>query len=59
MYLGPQNALLTLDVHFRGTASAAEVADAIERMKGRIGARFPDLKRIYVEAESSQSVVSP
>lgn len=59
MYLGPQNALLTLDVQFRGTASAAEVADAIERMKERIRVRFPDLKRIYVEAESHQSAVSP
>ena len=36
MYLGPQNALLTLDIQIRGKASAAEVADAIERMKGRL-----------------------
>ena len=58
MYLGPQNALLTLEVQFRGTASATEVAEAIERMKVRIRARFPDFKRIYVEAESHQSAVS-
>lgn len=58
MYLGPQEALLTLDVQFRGNASANEVAEAIEKMKARLHRRFPDLKRIYVEAESHPSAVS-
>ncbi|MCU1338154.1 MAG: cation diffusion facilitator family transporter [Bryobacterales bacterium] len=50
MYLGPDNVLLVLDVEFRDTASAVEVADAIRNMKARIQARFPEIKRIYVEA---------
>jgi cation diffusion facilitator family transporter len=50
MYLGPENILLNLDVEFRSAASAAEVADTIERMKANIQKRFPYIRRIYVEA---------
>lgn len=49
MYLGPDNVLLTLDVQFRTTAPASEIAEAIENIKTRIRARFPDIKRIYLE----------
>ena len=55
MYLGPKNALLTLDVQFRPTASVADVAKSIDRIKSRIRDTFPDLKRIYVEAETRSS----
>lgn len=50
MYVGPDNVLLTLDVEFRADASASQVAETIEKMKARIQARFPDIKRIYLEA---------
>ncbi len=53
MYLGPENALLTIDVRFQPDAPASSVAEAIDRMKARIRRYFPDLKRIYVEAEAS------
>jgi cation diffusion facilitator family transporter len=50
MYLGPENVLLTLDVEFRSDASVSEVADTIENMKTKIRARYPEIKRIYLEA---------
>jgi hypothetical protein len=50
MYLGPDNVLLTLDVEFRATASAAEVAEAVGNMKAAIQKRFPSIRRIYLEA---------
>ena len=50
MYLGPENVLLTLDVEFRPNAPASQVAESIEKMKTRIRGRFPDIKRIYLEA---------
>jgi cation diffusion facilitator family transporter len=50
MYLGPESVLLTLDIEFRPTASASEVAEAIENMKAKIQAQFPRIKRIYLEA---------
>lgn len=54
MYLGPENALLTLDVQFRSTATVADVAKSIDRIKSAIRDRLPDVKRIYVEAETRQ-----
>ena len=53
MYLGPNNALLTLDVQFRSSASVSDVARSIDRLKFAIRNTFPDLKRIYVEAETA------
>jgi divalent metal cation (Fe/Co/Zn/Cd) transporter len=53
MYLGPGDALLRIDVRFRTSGSAKNVAGAIERMKDRIRKYFPDLERIYVEAEAA------
>ena len=50
MYVGPENILLTMDVEFRASATAAEVAEAVERMKRRIRKRFPVFGRIYLEA---------
>jgi len=56
MYLGPENVLLTLDVEFRHTASASEVAGAIEDMKAKIQKRFPSIRRIYLEAVEPSKV---
>ena len=53
MYLGSNNALLTLDVQFRSSASVSGVAQSIDRLKFALRNRFPDLKRIYMEAETA------
>ncbi len=53
MYIGPEYVLLTLDVRFRASASADEVAESVERIKNSIRKRFPFFRRIYVEAAES------
>jgi len=55
MYIGPEYVLLTMDVRFRASASAAEVAEATERIKSRIRKRFPFFRRIYLEAAEPQT----
>ena len=55
MYIGPEDVLLVLDVAFRADASAAEVAAAVENIKRGIQLRFPNIKRIYLEAANLPS----
>lgn len=50
MYIGPTEALLTLDVTFDPEVPAAEVAAAIRGLEKAIRERYPNVKRIYVEA---------
>jgi cation diffusion facilitator family transporter len=52
MYIGAQEALVTLDVGFDGTTPASEVAAAIHRIEQRVRERFPTVRRIYIEAVS-------
>lgn len=50
MYLGPDEVLVTLDVAFEPEASADDVAAAVRSIEADIRARFPVVKRIYIEA---------
>ena len=61
MYIGPEEVLLTLDVHFVPEATAAEVAAAVARLEAEIRARYPRISRIYIEprAEVSAPVRAP
>ncbi len=52
MHLGPRQILLNLDVQFRPELSAAEVTRAVDRLEQTIRAEHPDIKRIFLEAES-------
>lgn len=52
MYFGPDNVLLTLDVEFRHDLSSVAVAAAVRRFEQSIRARYPQIKRIYIEAVS-------
>ncbi len=52
MYIGPDEVLLTLDVEFEPTATAQDIADAVNRIERTIRERYPKIKRIYVEARS-------
>jgi cation diffusion facilitator family transporter len=56
MYIGPDEVLLTLDVEFKEKTPAARVAAAIRQIERRIRARFPKIKRIYIEARSIDTV---
>ena len=52
MHLAPRQILLNLDVQFRPELSAAEVTGAVDRLEQTIRAEHPDIKRIFIEAES-------
>ena len=52
MHFGPQEVLLNLDIKFRAGLSAEEIEAAVDRMEAAIRKRHPEIKRIFIEAES-------
>lgn len=52
MHFGPQEVLLNLDIKFRPGISAEEIEAAVDRMEAEIRKRHPEIKRIFIEAES-------
>jgi cation diffusion facilitator family transporter len=52
MHFGPDQVLLTLDIQFRPTLTAAEVERAADRIERAIRGPYPDIKYIFLEAES-------
>ena len=50
MQLGPGVLLVNLDLRFREELSAAAVAEAVDRIEGRIRAAHPDVAYIFLEA---------
>ncbi|HEX5732744.1 MAG TPA: cation diffusion facilitator family transporter [Blastocatellia bacterium] len=52
MHFGPQEVLLNLDIKFRPRLSAEEIEAAVDRMEAEIRKRHPEIKRIFIEAES-------
>ncbi|WP_235917439.1 cation diffusion facilitator family transporter [Hymenobacter busanensis] len=52
MYLGPADVILALDVQFQPNLTAQQVEVAIEQLQDAIRARYPEFKRIFIEAKS-------
>lgn len=52
MYLGPQDIMMALDVDFHDHLNAAEVEQAIDRLQDAIKAKYPYVRRIFVEAKA-------
>ena len=52
LYLGAREVLLAIEIRFRSTISAQEVRESVTRMKLKIKAQHPDVKRIFFGAES-------
>jgi cation diffusion facilitator family transporter len=50
MYLGPEEVLLALDVEFRPEAEGEAIQQAVNRIERAIRERYPEVKRIYIEA---------
>ncbi len=57
MHMGPDFILVNLSVDFSDAASADQVESAIGEMDRAIKQRFPEVKRIFIEAE--KRVVNP
>ena len=56
VYFGPHTILLTMEIQFKLTIAARGVEDAVDRIEKKIRNRFPDIKHILIEAESSTKV---
>ena len=52
MHLGPHEVLLNIEIQFRRSLSAAEMEAAIDRVEAAVRGQHPDVKRIFIEAES-------
>ena len=52
MHLAPKEILLTLEVDFRDDLSADGVEEATNTLERKIRNEYPEMKRIFVEAES-------
>ena len=54
-YLGPADVVLALDVEFTKNLTANEIELAIDKIQDDIRAKYPEMKRIFVEAKSLSS----
>jgi divalent metal cation (Fe/Co/Zn/Cd) transporter len=52
MYFGPNSVLLALDVEFQNGLSAAEVTSAADRLEKSIRSEYPEIERVFIEAEA-------
>jgi cation diffusion facilitator family transporter len=52
MHFGPDEVLLNLDVRFRSGLSSETIMGAVDRLERGIRERHPEIKRIFIEAES-------
>lgn len=51
MHFGPHDILVTLSLHFAPDLSARQLEDEVSRLESRIKQRFPDVKRVFIEAQ--------
>lgn len=51
MHMGPQDVLVNLSVDFRAALSSNEVEEAISELEITIKDRFPEVKRVFIEAQ--------
>ena len=52
LYLGPEEVLLTIDIRFHSTCTAADIRHAVARLKGMIQAKYPRIRHIFFDAAS-------
>ena len=56
MYFGPETVLLNMNVQFRRDLSADEIARTVDRIEQAVRERYPEIRYIFLEAESMGSV---
>jgi cation diffusion facilitator family transporter len=49
MYIGPEEALVAVEIRFEPGTAASEAAGIVRAARDRIRKRFPSLKRIYID----------
>jgi cation diffusion facilitator family transporter len=53
MYIGPDEVLVVVDVNFRDDTQTGDAADAVAAIERLVRARFPMIKRIFIEASDA------
>jgi cation diffusion facilitator family transporter len=53
MYIGPDEVLAIIDVNFKEGTATGEAADAITAIEGQVRARFPMIRRLFIEASEA------
>ena len=53
MYIGPDDALVTMDLDFKDGTAATDAAAAIEAIERQVRERYPMIKRLFIEAGSA------
>jgi hypothetical protein len=53
MYMGPDDALVTMDLDFDEGTAAADAALAIADIERQVHKRFPMIKRLFIESGSA------
>jgi cation diffusion facilitator family transporter len=53
MYIGPDDALVTMDLDFDDGTAAADAGAAIAEVERQVRARYPMIKRLFIEAGSA------
>ncbi|MGD8730781.1 MAG: cation diffusion facilitator family transporter [Anaerolineales bacterium] len=56
MHLGPDEVLLNMDMNFVDKIDSTQVAAAVDRIEKAIQSQFPDINRIYFEAEGLKRI---
>jgi cation diffusion facilitator family transporter len=55
MYVGPDDALVTMDLDFKASATAAEAATAVFDVEHAVREHFPVIKWLFIEADAASS----
>jgi cation diffusion facilitator family transporter len=58
MHFGPYEVLLALNVHFRKELALGDTEAAINRLEHQIREKYPEVKRIFIEAQSLPGVTA-
>jgi cation diffusion facilitator family transporter len=53
MYIGPDEVLVVIDLNFKEGTATGEAADAIAAIEGEVRARFPMIRRLFIEASEA------
>ena len=53
MYIGPDEVLVVVDVNFRNDVPTGEAGEAIAAIERQVRARFPMIKRLFIEASDA------
>ena len=58
MYFGPDTMLVAMDVEFKPDLTTSDIASAVDRLEASIQRAIPEVKHLYIEADSIRNASS-